>query len=329
MRERLVAALGRPVAYLAIAVAVVVALFTLVAPRFGTAANYVTILESSVTLAVVAVGVTIALAAGAVDFSVAGNAALAGVVAGVVGQSAGPEVGALAGLAIGLLVGLTIGTVVTRFDLNPFLVTLAMAGTLRGVAFVLAGSSVGVFIDSGPVLALAQEDTLGIPNSLLLMAVVAVVAWLFLSRLSLGRSFLAVGGNPQAARLVGIRSKTVLIAAYGISGTGAALGGLLLAGRAGVAIPQAGGGTELLIFSAVLLGGTALGGGRASVGGSLLGVLLISCLYSGLVLTRQSPYWQTILQGVFLIAAVLLLRLHAEGRDPVSRMVGLARRLIR
>jgi ribose/xylose/arabinose/galactoside ABC-type transport system permease subunit len=281
-----------------------------------------------VTLAVIALGVTVALSAGAIDFAVAGNAALAGVVAGVVGRELGAEIGFLVGVGGGTLIGLSMGLVIQRFDLNPFLVTLAMAGTLRGVAFVLAGSSVGVFIDAGPTLALAQDDTFGVPDSLWLLMALAFLAWLFLARLPFGRSFLATGGNPQAARLVGIRSGGVLVAAYGISGTAAALGGLLLAGRAGVAIPQAGAGTELLVFSAVLLGGTALSGGRASIAGTLLGVLLINSLYTGLVLTRQSPYWQTILQGVFLIAAIVLVRMQAEGRHPVALVATAIRRRI-
>lgn len=316
-RSRLAGILGQPATTLAVGVLVVVAVFSIVSPRFGTVANYLTVLESSVTLAVIALGVTVALSAGAIDFAVAGNAALAGVVAGVVGRELGAEVGFVAGLVGGTSIGLMMGLVIRRFDLNPFLVTLAMAGTLRGVAFVFAGSSVGVFIDEGPTVTLAQGDTFGVPNSLWLLVFLGLLAWLFLTRLAVGRAFLATGGNPQAARLVGIRSGAVLVAAYGISGAAAALGGLLLAGRAGVAIPQAGGGTELLVFSAVLLGGTALSGGRASVAGTLLGVLLINALYTGLVLTRQSPYWQTILQGVFLIMSIVLVRMQAEGRHPV------------
>lgn len=312
IRREAMTLIRHPSAYLAVLVVAVVVVFSLLSPQFGTVENYVTLASGSVSLGILALGVTIALAAGAADFSIAGNAALAGVIAGLVGESLGPELGFLVAIACGISIGAAIGLVISRYNLNTFLVTLAMAGSLRGMAFVLSGSSSGFFIDSGPSLSLGQGSTLGIPNAILVLFVAILASVLLLEHTSTGRTFLATGGNPEAARLVGIRTKSTVTLAYAVSGGAAALAGLLLAGRAGVAIPQAANGSELLVFTAVLLGGNRLSGGRSSISGSILAVLLVNALYTGFVLLKMSPYLQTIMQGALLILAVLVLRLQSD-----------------
>ncbi len=177
-----------------------------------------------------------------------------------------------------------------------------------------AGSNSGIFLEGGPIVTLGQADTLGIPNSLILLLIVAVIGAAVINGSPFGRNLLAVGGGQDAARLLGIQVSRLRLAGYMLSGFCAAIAGIVLAGRSAVAIPQAAAGSELLVFSAVLPGGTALGGGRASVLGSLLAVLLLNVLYAGLVLQHISPYWQTITQGLLLLVALWLLRRHEEGR---------------
>jgi ribose/xylose/arabinose/galactoside ABC-type transport system permease subunit len=204
-----------------------------------------------------AVGATLALGAGAVDFSIAGNAAMTGSIAAVVAGYTFPEMGIIVGLLAALLVGFVNAAVTIRFRVNAFIATLAMAGTLRGISFVVS-DSVGVFVDSGPLVTLGQGKVGEIPYSVFFFAIVAVLGGWMLRATTLGRSMLAVGGDPAAARIAGIRTEPVQFIGYIASALAAGLAGLLLTGRAGVAVPQAATGTELLVFSAVLLGGTSL-----------------------------------------------------------------------
>jgi ribose/xylose/arabinose/galactoside ABC-type transport system permease subunit len=314
---RLVAAAARsPVLYLVTALVLTVATFAVLNDFFFRSGNLKSVASGAAPLGVIALGVTIALACGAIDFSVAGNAALAGVVAAWVDARAGGGLGILAGLATSTGVGVVNGVVITATRINAFIATLAAAGALRGFAFLLAGSSIGVIVEDGPIYAVGQKQAAGLPGTVWTLLVVVAVAFVFVRYVPLGRRLLAVGGNPEAARLAGMASARLQVLGYTISGLAAGIGGILLAGRAGVAIPQAATGTELLVFSAVLLGGTSLWGGRASVVGSLAGVLLLNVLYNGLVLERISTYWQTLIQGALLIVAVWLLRPQQDERDP-------------
>ena len=324
MTARLLArSLASPLLYLAALLAASVAYFSLVNPFFGDFQNFKAIGAGAAVLGVIAVGVTLALAAGAIDFSVAGNAALAGVVVAWLDQRIPPGPAILAALGLATAVGAVNGVIVTRFRVNPFIATLALAGSLRGLAFVIAGSSAGIFIEGGPLVALGQQSIAGIPTPLLTFLAAGALAYIALAHTRYGRNLLAVGGNPEAARLAGIAVAPTQFAGYLISALAAGVGGILLAGRTGAGIPQAAAGQELLIFSAVILGGTSLWGGRASVVGSVLGILFLNVLYNGLVLEQVSPYWQTILQGALLIFAVWLVQRQRQGEGLESLLARL------
>lgn len=296
--------LRSPLVSLAASVVVVFIYFALTVERFGTPENVRTILATASVLGVVAVAVTFGLAAGAIDFSIAGHMALTGVLVAWLGERVPWAVAILLVLGVAVAVGLVNALVTVRFGVNPFIATLAMAGTLRGFAFVMAGSSAGVLISDGPLVELGQGRTAGVPNQVVVFVLVTIVGMVVMRSSTWGRGLLAVGGNQEAARLAGIGVRTTLTGGYVTVAVGAALAGLLLAGRTGAGIPQAANGQELLVFSAVILGGTALWGGRASVGGTVLGICLLTTLSNGLTLAQTSPYWQTILQGAALIAAV-------------------------
>ena len=324
MRRRLARVLASPLIYISIALLASLLVFIVVVPRFGTTRNLAGIGAASASLGVMAVGATLALGAGAIDFSIAGNAAMTASIAAVVAANTSPEIGIIAGLLAALLVGFVNATVTIRFRVNAFIATLAMAGTLRGISFVVS-NSVGVFVDSGPLVTLGQGKVGDIPYSVFFFVLVAVLGGWMLRATTLGRSMLAVGGDPAAARIAGIRTEPVQFIGFIASALAAGMAGLLLAGRAGVAVPQAATGTELLVFSAVLLGGTSLNGGRATVLGSVLGILFLNTLYTGLILAKVSPYWQTIIQGALLIVAVRLVQLRSEGRDPFQRLEAIVR----
>ncbi len=324
MRHRLAGALASSLVYISVALLVSLVIFTVVVPRFGTTRNLAGIGAASASLGVMAVGATLALGAGAIDFSIAGNAAMTGSIAAVVAANTSPEMGIIVGLLAAVIVGLVNATVTIRFRVNAFIATLAMAGSLRGISFVVS-NSVGVFVDSGPLVTIGQGKVGDIPYSVFFFVVTAVLGGWILRSTTLGRSMLAVGGDSAAARIAGIRTQPVQYIGYIASALAAGMAGLLLAGRAGVAVPQAASGTELLVFSAVLLGGTSLNGGRATVLGSVLGILFLNTLYTGLVLAKVSPYWQTIIQGALLIVAVRLVQLRSEGRDPLQRLEAIVR----
>ena len=324
MRHRLAGALASPLVYISVALLVSLVIFIVIVPRFGTTKNLAGIGAASASLGVMAVGATLALGAGAIDFSIAGNAAMTGSIAAVVAANTFPEMGIIVGLLAAVIVGLVNATVTIRFRVNAFIATLAMAGSLRGISFVVS-NSVGVFVDLGPLVTIGQGKVGDIPYSVFFFVVIAVLGGWILRSTTLGRSMLAVGGDPAAARIAGIRTEPVQYIGYIASALAAGMAGLLLTGRAGVAVPQAASGTELLVFSAVLLGGTSLNGGRATVLGSVLGILFLNTLYTGLVLAKVSPYWQTIIQGALLIVAVRLVQLRSEGRDPLQRLEAIVR----
>ncbi|MBX5441545.1 MAG: ABC transporter permease [Solirubrobacteraceae bacterium] len=315
-----------PELYLLVLLAATLVWFSANNPFFGTSANFTGLAAGAAVLGVAAMGVTVALAAGAIDFSIAGTIALSGVVAAWLDTRVGGVVAILGALAVAVLVGIVNGTVVTRFGINPFIATLATAGTLRGLAFLVAGSSAGIVIEDGPIVTIGQHEIVGIPVPIVMFAVIAVLGWALLAHTPAGRALLAVGGNPEAARLSGIGVAGAQRWAYLASAGAAGVAGILLAGRTGSGLPQAAAGQELLVYSAVILGGTSLWGGRATVIGSVLGILFVETLRNGLVLERVSPYWQTILQGVFLVAAVWLVRQQQLGRDPVWLAQRIARR---
>jgi ribose/xylose/arabinose/galactoside ABC-type transport system permease subunit len=301
-------AAGSPLLYLATFLAACLVYFSVANAYFGNLENFKTIGAGAAGLGVVAIAVTVALAVGAIDFSVAGNMALCGVLAAWLSQHVAGVVAIAAVLVVAAAIGLFNGTIITRFGVNPFIMTLAVAGSLRGLAYVLGGSSAGTQLDSSAVRWLGQGSILGLPVPLIILLLATALALWVLRSLPLGRNLLAVGGNAEAGRLAGLPVRRLQIAGYVIAAVGAGLGGLILTARTGAGLPSAASSQELLIFSAVILGGTGLWGGRASAGGSLLGILLINVLYDGLTLEQVSSYWQTMLQGVLLILAVWLVQ---------------------
>jgi ribose/xylose/arabinose/galactoside ABC-type transport system permease subunit len=293
-----------------------VAYFSVANPFFGDVQNFKGIGAGAASLGIVAVGVTLALGAGAIDFSVAGNIAFTGVLVSWLAERTAASLAIVAALAAATAVGALNGLIVVRFRVNPFIATLAMAGSLRGLGFVLTGSSAGILVSGGALATLGQKSSLGVPHTLIALLVTTAAGLAVLRLTPFGRNLLAVGGNPEAARLSGVAVDHLQISGYLISAFSAGLGGVLLAGRSGAGLPQAASGQELLIFSAVILGGTSLWGGRASVMGTLFGILFLNVLYNGLALEQVSAYWQTVVQGVLLITAVWLVRQQEQRRGP-------------
>jgi ribose transport system permease protein len=271
------------------------------------------------TLAVVgiaSIGMTLALITRGVDLSVGSVAALSGVLTSAFAISLGVPVivGALFALLAGGAVGLVNGLTITVLRVNPLITTLATFSIVRGLAYVLSGGHTNMLND--PVFALIGRGRLfGLPASLIAMIVLYVFfAWLLRST-PFGRNLYAIGGSPERSRLEGIRVERHLLAVYGISGLLAAYSGLIIASQLGASAPRAAIGLEFTVVTAVVLGGTSLAGGKGTLMGTLVGVIILRTLDNGLVLMQVSSFFQEVARGAVLLLAVsfdqLRLRLAA------------------
>jgi len=266
-------------------------------------------------IGIVAVGMTFVIVSAGIDLSVGSILALSSVIAASALKLGVPGIiGIAIGLGIGAICGVFNGIIIAKGKIPPFIVTLGMMGIARGLALIIAeGRSIYGFPASFLVLGQARLGGQW-PLPALVFLVVVILGHFVLFHTRLGQYALVIGDNEAAARVTGIHINRVKIALYGISGTLAALGGLVFASRLNAAEPTAGLGYELDAIAAVIIGGTSLFGGQGSVLGTLVGVLLVGVLRNGLNLMAVSPYYQQVAIGLVVIGAVLLDRLRG-GRE--------------
>lgn len=257
-----------------------------------------------VTDAVIAIGMTMVLITGGFDLSVGSVLALAGmIIADRLHAGTGIGVAILVTLIASGAVGLTNGLIITKVGVNPLITTLGMMGIASGLTLVLSG---GYPVSNFPenFLYIGQGNLFGLPFSVILMIGMMLVADFLLRRAQWLRLLYYIGGNERAALLSGIPVDRVRTAVYVFCGVMAGLAGIIATSRLGSAFPLAGKGAELRVISACVIGGCSLKGGEGTIIGSLLGVLLMAIINNGLVLLNVSIYWQSIVSGAILIAAV-------------------------
>jgi putative xylitol transport system permease protein len=296
------------------ALVLAVLIFVVQNPQFLSSATVRSILLSSSWFGILAVGTTFALATGAADFSIMANTALSGIVAAAVSGTLSPVIGVPAAIVAAMTVGLLNGVIVVRFRVNGFLATLVMAGAVRGVDYLLGRGTTGVAVTDdfmGHVLAIEFGP---FPAVFGLVVVLALGGAFVMRWTTFGRTLLAVGGSPGAARLAGLDPSRTVMIGYLISGAAAGIGGIVLASRLGAGIPAAGANQELALFGAVLIAGTSLWGGRANVVGSIVAIVLLQIVYTGLVLSGYPERLQPILASILLIASVWYVQSDAEDR---------------
>lgn len=296
--------------YIAIVVILVVLsiYLSITQPTFATWANFVTILESNSVLLLVAIGLTFVLLTAGFDLSVGAMLALSGVLMGKLIQGGMPFPIAIVLVIVGAgILGMVLnGMLIGKLGLSFFVVTLGTMSLFRGSSLVVTeGHGVSLY-EFEAVRALGAGRLLGIPVLVIIALGVLILAILVTRYTGFGRMLYAVGGGPEAARLAGIRVWAIKAAAYGICASLAGLAGVLEASRLGSASPQAGTGIELVAAAAVLLGGTSFTGGVGSMVGTLLGTLLLGVISNGLTISQVSSFWQGIVTGLVLLAAVLL-----------------------
>lgn len=282
--------------------------FSVLSPRaFPTVNNFTNVLNQASLAMIIAGGLTLAVVVGELDLSIGFAASLHGVlVTGlIVGNGLPIPVAILIVLALGAVIGLVNGLIVTKIKVNSVIATLGVGTILTGLSFAY---SAGVPIVSGVPEAFLQISLgrwlFGIPNNIIIMALVLGALWILVERTALGQEIQAVGGNPAAARLAGINVDRIKTLGFVVSGMCAALTGILLASRLGSGTTSAADSYLLTAFAAVFLGSATLRDGEFHVLGTMVGALIIAFGFNGLNIFGAPTYSQYVLQGAILIIAV-------------------------
>nr|WP_319389308.1 ABC transporter permease [uncultured Cohaesibacter sp.] len=298
-----------------LALVLVCVVLTFANEYFLTTRNILNVLRQTSINGILAIGMTFVILTRGIDLSVGSVVALAGIVAASMATTSqaaafmgAPYSAAIAfavGIGVGLICGWVNGIVVARFNVPAFVTTLGMLSAARGLTLLYAGGQPVPALTDG-FRFIGRDDVLGVPMPVILFALVFIVSYWVLSSSRFGRRVYAVGGNPHAARVSGINVRRVIMTVYIISGGLAGLAGMILAARTGSALTQAGIAYELDAIAAVVIGGTSLLGGVGRVTGTLIGALLIAVVNNGLDLMGVESYYQQVIKGALIVAAVML-----------------------
>lgn len=300
-----------------IALLVLCIVLSIMSDKFFTTDNGVNVLRQIAVNICIATGMTLVVLTAGIDLSVGSVLALCGAVAAGLLKS-GIEIPSgdlfigftvtgvlIAGMLLGALLGWWNGFAITKFNVPPFVATLAMLTIARGLTMLYTKghpiSNLGksfAFIGSGTVI--------GIPTPVWIAIIVVLLAVFLTQKTKMGRYIYAIGGNEQAAKLSGINISRVKIWVYAMAGALAALGGIIVTARLDSAQPNAGISYELDAIAAVVIGGTSLSGGKGSIWGTVMGAIIIGVLNNGLVLLNVSPFWQQVVKGTVILLAVII-----------------------
>lgn len=273
------------------------------------------LLQRMVALGLVAIGQTFVIIAGSIDLSVAHLISLGAIIATFVMQGDASLIwlGVLAAIAAGIVVGAVNGLLVTQLRVNPLIATLGVGLILRGILATAYGRLQGNTPAEYRIL--AYNSIADVPNALIMLAVIALIAAFVLRRTLAGARFYSVGGNAISARLAGIHTDRVVLAAHIVSGACAAASGLYLASRLGTGTPWVGqnGGYDLDSLAVVVIGGTLLAGGKGGVGGTLAAVFLFSAIDAAFNMLQIDPFLGQVLRGAIVVLAVAYHSVRQKG----------------
>jgi ribose transport system permease protein len=273
---------------------------------FLTQPNLINILQQSSINACIALGMTLVIISGGIDLSVGPVAALSAVLGAAMLVAGVPIPLAIAGaLAAGVTCGFVNGALIAWGGLQPFIVTLGGLSLYRALALIYTGGQ-PIFGLPDAFRALTNGSIAGVPNPVIIVAVLALAAWVILNKTPLGEYFMAIGGNPEAARIAGVPVIMTKLAAYMISGLMAAVAAMILIGRLGAAEPTLGTLWELDAIAAAAIGGASLMGGRGSIVGTLIGCIILGTLRNGLTLLNVQAFYQLLATGIIIIVAMLI-----------------------
>ncbi len=284
--------------------AILVIVGSLLSDKFFTYGNLMNLLQYSAESALIAVGMTFVILTGGIDLSVGSVVALAAVVSANT-QSLGVVGIIILVILIGAVVGALNGVVLTRFKVEPFMATLATMAIFRAIALW--------YTNGGPIIGtvtpgfynIANGSLFGIPLPAVYVIVIFIIGYVVLNHTPFGRHVLAVGGGEETSRLFGINVERVKVYVYIISGILAALAGMLITSRIGMGEPRSGYEFELVAIAIVIVGGTSLTGGRGTIGGSFIGLLIFAVVMNIMNLLNISSFVQPIVRGLIIILAAL------------------------
>jgi ribose transport system permease protein len=280
---------------------------SLAAPQFYSLANLIAILRQCSLVLIVAVGMTMLLIAAEVDLSVGASIAFTGCVGmAVINSTHNVTLGAAAAVAFAAAVGLVNGLIVTRLRINSLIATIATMMILQGGVFLYTREAVQNRHQLEAFSSIGAGYAGPFPVPVILAAVVFAVGHVALRYTIFGRYLYAVGANAKAARLSGLRAERLKLVAFVITGALVGVAGLILSSLMNAGQPTAGRGFELTVIAAVILGGTSLAGGRGTLSGTLLGVLLLKVIDNGIIILRWNQDLQMVVPGVVIILATYL-----------------------
>jgi ribose/xylose/arabinose/galactoside ABC-type transport system permease subunit len=287
-----------------VVVVVVGIILSLLSPRFLSIGNLLNVMTNASLVAILGLGMTLAIASGNFDLSVGSTAAFAGCISFSLVPIIGVPASIAAGLAAGALVGLINGLIITELRVPAFIATLGMLTIVRGAALIYTdGKDLYLFGQTGYKV-LSGEYLFGVPTPILLAVGIALLLGFVVSQTRFGRHILAIGSNLSAAQRSGIPTNRVLWMVFSIVGATAALSGMIISSQVLTANGRLATGLELSAIAVVVLGGTALSGGQATMIGTLLGALLISMVNNGLNLLNVPIFYQELTVGVLMLGAL-------------------------
>jgi ribose/xylose/arabinose/galactoside ABC-type transport system permease subunit len=290
-----------------IAFVLICIVISVLSPQFLSASNWSIIITQVSINALLAFGVTFVIISGGIDLSLGSIVAVSGVLTAMLAHSEGLPLIApiLAGLISGSLLGLFNGFIITKSKIAPFIVTLGTMTIARGLALIFSkGRPISNLSDSFNFI--GGGSFLGLPIPIYIFVFVFIICYILLNKTVLGRYIYAVGGNQEASRAAGINVNAVKISVYTIAGLLSGLAGVVLTSRITTGQPNAGAGFELDAIAAAVIGGTSTSGGKGTITGTLIGVLLIGVINNGLDLLNVSSYYQQVVMGLIIIGAVIL-----------------------
>jgi ribose/xylose/arabinose/galactoside ABC-type transport system permease subunit len=282
----------------------VIIIVSILSPAFLNVRNLLNVLMQVSINGFLAIGMTAVVLTGGIDLSVGSIVGLSGIVAALLSQSGQPLIIVVLGaLAVGAFIGLFNGVAISRFNIPPFVATLAMLTIARGITYIVSnGFPVTGLSDS--LLFVGSGSLFYIPIPVIILIILFIVFQVLLYQVKIGRYIYAVGGNETAAKVSGINTKNVKMIAYIISGALAGVAGIVLTARVTSGLPLAGQSYELNAIAAVVIGGISLAGGKGKLWGTAIGVLLIGVINNGMDLINVSNYMQFIVQGAIILLAV-------------------------
>ena len=302
-----------------IALALWMVAMSLASEHFLSATNLLNVARQAAPIVIVGVGMTLVMATAGIDLSIGSTVAVVSVV-----SAAALSVGIHAGLVIPavILLGAVLGAINGAFvviGIPAFIVTLATLVSYRGLAFVFSNGYATPIADE-VYLWFGRGTVLGLNAPSAIALVVVSLGWFLLNRTPFGLHALAVGGQEEAARVVGLPIRRIKFLVYAGTGALAGLGGVVVAARLSNGSPNAGQSMELDVIAAVVLGGTSLFGGSATILGTVVGALLLNFIRNGLNLMNVNPFWVQVVTGVVLIAAVLINTLVNRNLEALARV---------